>query len=74
MLHAAIVFRLIQENQHQSTIFCHLIGVAYPSAFTPCNIQSGFRVCGLWPANADIFRDDEYLSSYVTDRPEAIDQ
>jgi hypothetical protein len=51
----------------------HLIGVADPSAFNPCNIQSGFCVSGLWPVNADIFRDDEYLSSYVTDRPEPTD-
>jgi hypothetical protein len=52
----------------------HLIGVAYPSALNPCNIQSGFRVSGSWPVNADIFRHDEYLSSYVTDRPEPTDQ
>jgi hypothetical protein len=47
----------------------HFIVVACPSACNPCNIQSGLRVSGLWLVNADIFRDDEYLSSCVTDRP-----
>jgi hypothetical protein len=40
----------------------HFISVAYPSAFYPCNIQSRLRASGLWPINADIFRDDEYLN------------
>lgn len=43
-------------------------GKAYPRAFTPTNIQSGFRVSGIWPFNRDIFTDDEFLSSSVTDR------
>ena len=47
----------------------HLTGVAYPSAFSPSNIQSGFRVAGLYPLNPSIFREDEYLSSFVTDKP-----
>ena len=46
------------------------VGCAYPSAFTPNNIQSGFRVSGNWPVNRNVFSDDEYLSSYVTDRPD----
>lgn len=47
-------------------------GKSYPLAFTPSNIQSGFRVSGIWPFNSNIFSEDEFLSSYVTDRP--IDQ
>ena len=46
-----------------------LVGNAFPLAFTPKNITSGFRVCGIYPFNANIFSDDEFLSSYVTDRP-----
>jgi len=45
-----------------------LVGTSYPLAFTPTNIQSGFRVSGISPFNRDIFSDDEFLSSYVTDR------
>jgi hypothetical protein len=52
----------------------HLTGVADSSAFNSCNIQPEFCVSSLWPVNADIFSDNEYLSSYVTDRPEPTDQ
>lgn len=44
-------------------------GKAYPHAFTPSNIQSGFRVSGIWPLDENIFGDDEFMSSLVTDRP-----
>ncbi|KAG5878592.1 hypothetical protein JTB14_013345 [Gonioctena quinquepunctata] len=47
-----------------------LAGKAYPLTFTPKNIQSGFRVSGIWPPNENIFGDEEYLSSSVTDREE----
>lgn len=40
---------------------------AYPNSMTPRNIQKSFSVTGIFP-NLDIFADDEYLSSYVTDR------
>ena len=45
------------------------VGRAFPLAMTPTNIQAGFRVSGNWPFNRDIFTGDEFLSSYVTDRP-----
>jgi hypothetical protein len=48
----------------------YLTGLAYPRAFIPSNIQSGFCITGLWPVNSDIFTADEFLSSYVMDRPE----
>ncbi|GFY08288.1 uncharacterized protein TNCV_1356951 [Trichonephila clavipes] len=44
------------------------VGTSYPLAFTPVNILAGFRVSGIWPVNPNIFTDDEYLSSSVTDR------
>ncbi|CAF4749163.1 unnamed protein product [Pieris macdunnoughi] len=44
------------------------LGSAYPNAMTPRNIQKSFSVTGIFPFNPDIFTDDEYLSSYVTDR------
>ncbi|KAG5866572.1 hypothetical protein JTB14_004133 [Gonioctena quinquepunctata] len=46
-----------------------IVGHAYPKAFTPVNIQAGFRVSGIWPVNEDIFNDDELSSSSLTDRP-----
>lgn len=46
------------------------LGKAYPSAMTPRNIVKSFEVTGISPFNRDIFTEDEFLSSYVTDRPE----
>lgn len=45
------------------------VGRAYPISFTPTNITSGFLATGIWPYNRNVFRDDEFMSSYVTDRP-----
>lgn len=47
-----------------------IVAYAYPLAFTPKNIQSGFRVSGIFPYNRNIFSDDEFLASSVTDRPD----
>jgi hypothetical protein len=33
-------------------------------------ILSGFATTGVSPLNEDVFRDDDFLSSYVSDRPE----
>lgn len=46
-----------------------IVGNAYPKAFNQQNIVKGFEVTGICPFNEDIFKDDEFLSSYVTDRP-----
>ncbi|XP_004212068.1 uncharacterized protein LOC101240833 [Hydra vulgaris] len=45
---------------------------AYAQAFTLSNISAGFAVAGIEPFNPTIFSDNEFLSSYVTDRPEPI--
>jgi hypothetical protein len=46
-----------------------IIGKAFGKAFTKCNIEKGFNVAGIHPLNENIFDEDEFLSSYVTDRP-----
>lgn len=51
-----------------------LTKLAYNSAFTPNNICSGFRATGTWPLNRLVFTDDDFLSSYVTDRPSNVPQ
>ncbi|XP_041356358.1 uncharacterized protein LOC121373696 [Gigantopelta aegis] len=43
------------------------LGQAFPKAFVPENIIAGFRVAGICPFNRNIFHDDEFLSSFVTD-------
>ncbi|KAJ8940790.1 hypothetical protein NQ314_010600 [Rhamnusium bicolor] len=45
-----------------------LLGIAYPKAFTPTNIINGFRSTGIWPLNRNIFSEEDFLSSSVTDR------
>ena len=47
------------------------VGKSYPLAFTQKNILSGFRVSGIWPINENIFSEDEFLSSYVTECPQS---
>lgn len=46
-----------------------ICGKAYPLAFTPSNIISGFKSSGEWPFNRNIFLDHEYSASLVSDRP-----
>lgn len=45
------------------------VGQAFPQAFCPQNITSGFLNSGIYPLNPKIFKDHDFLSSYVTDRP-----
>jgi len=54
----------------QITDIAALVGRSYPLAFTPSNITAGFAATGIEPLNADIFCDDEYIASSVTDRPQ----
>lgn len=46
-----------------------LFGEAYPKAVSPENVMNGFKCTGIWPLNQNVFSEDDYLSSYVTDRP-----
>lgn len=36
------------------------------------NITRGFEKTRIWPYNRDIFTDDEFLTSYVTDRNQGV--
>ena len=47
-----------------------LVGKAYPLAFTQRNIVAGFSCTGICPFNPNTFTDEDFLSSYVTDRPD----
>ncbi|KAJ3666433.1 hypothetical protein Zmor_001875 [Zophobas morio] len=46
-----------------------IVGNAIPLALVPNNVTSGFKVSGIYPFNRDIFSDQDFLPSYVTDRP-----
>ncbi|KAJ4425682.1 hypothetical protein ANN_27878 [Periplaneta americana] len=43
---------------------------AFTLAFTPKNIQAGFKKTGIYLFNRDISVDDDFLCSFVTDRPD----
>lgn len=47
-----------------------LAAQAYPRAFNPMNIQKGFACTGIYPFNSNMFGEEDFLSSYVTDRPD----
>ncbi|XP_041353350.1 uncharacterized protein LOC121371487 isoform X1 [Gigantopelta aegis] len=65
------------NNHPGSTINIHaiaeLVGKAYPIAFTPRNITAGFKVSGIIPFDSNIFNDEEFAPSSVTDREDAGD-
>ena len=44
-----------------------LAGSAFVKAFTPENITSGFKKTGIYPFNSEVFTDDMFLPTYVTD-------
>lgn len=45
------------------------IGTAFERSMTPSNIGSGFRKAGIFPFDENIFTDEDFLCSAVTDRP-----
>ena len=45
-----------------------LINKAYLAAFTPSNIQAGFKLTGIYPFCRDIFDENAFASSELTNR------
>lgn len=45
---------------------------ALPLAVSPVNVTKGFKVTGIEPYNREIFSEDEFLPSSVTDQPEPV--
>lgn len=62
---------LSQHGGRPVTIYetAELSGQAFARAFTIENIVSSFRATGIYPFNPDIFTDDVFLPSIVTDIP-----
>lgn len=46
-----------------------IVTEALPLAMTTTNIRKGFEKTGICPFNANIFTDEDYSPSLVTDRP-----
>lgn len=47
-----------------------IVADSLPFAQTSMNIVNGFRKTGIFPYNANIFSEDEFSPSFVTDRPD----
>lgn len=46
-----------------------MVAYAFPKAFTPSNIQSGFKSTGIYPYDRCLFSEADFMPSYVSDRP-----
>lgn len=46
-----------------------IVKYALPLAVTPVNVMSAFRKAGIWPFDPNVFTEDDYSPSFVTDRP-----
>ena len=44
-----------------------LVGRAFQRSSTPEKAIAGFRACGIWPFDENIFSDDDFMASLVTD-------
>ena len=63
-------------NQPEQTMTIYdspgIINTSLNFAATPANIKAGLLATGVISYNRDVFPDEEFLSSYVTDRPAAV--
>lgn len=52
-------------------IYCvsQVVGTVFPRAFAMKNIISGYKATGIFPLDKGVFTDEDFLSSFVTDRP-----
>ena len=46
-----------------------IVKSAWPLAATPVTIMNAFRKAGIWPFNPNVFTEEDYAPSFVTDRP-----
>ncbi|GFO41278.1 tigger transposable element-derived protein [Plakobranchus ocellatus] len=61
---------MYQNPGQRMTIYdvAGLVGKAYPKAFTSTNILSGFRRTGISPLDVNVFSEDDFVQSFVTDQ------
>lgn len=68
--YSALESWMLQNPGKPVTIYeiAKFIGHAYPRSMTPLNISSAFAKCGIFPYNKDVFSDEDFMPSSVTDR------
>lgn len=69
--YSALEAWMLQNPGKPVTIYeiARFIGHAYPRSMTPLNIAAAFTKCGIFPYNKDIFTNEDFMPSSVTDRP-----
>ncbi|GBP12679.1 hypothetical protein EVAR_10325_1 [Eumeta japonica] len=48
----------------------HFVKDAYLAAFNIQNVTKGFITTGIYPLNSKIFSEDDFLTSFMTNRPD----
>lgn len=48
--------------------YSKILATALPLATTPVNTEAGFSVSWIYSLNTEIFQDEDFMPSYVTDR------
>lgn len=46
-----------------------LFSNSFMNSATMANAVNGFKCCGLWPYNPDVFKDEDFMPAAVTDEP-----
>ena len=69
--YSAMDSRLLQKPGVPLTIYdvAGIVNIAHQRSMTPSNISSGFRKSGIFPFDANIFNEQDFAPSSVTDRP-----
>ncbi|XP_072392082.1 uncharacterized protein [Diabrotica undecimpunctata] len=62
---------LLKNSGKRITIYdiAEILSDDYPLAFYPKNVVSAFKATGVFPFNDNIFNDDDFMASTVTDMP-----
>ncbi|XP_072398003.1 uncharacterized protein [Diabrotica undecimpunctata] len=62
---------LLKNFGKRITIYdiAEILSDAYPRAFCPKNVVSAFKATGVFPFSDNIFNDDTFMASTVTDMP-----
>lgn len=69
--YSALNSKLLQNKGVPLTIYdvAGCVKIAHDRAMTPSNIAAAFKKTGIFPFDSNIFTDDDFMASEVTNRP-----
>ena len=63
-------FKTTHPGQRISTYdIAELFSNSFMNSSTMAKAVNGFKCCGLWPYNPDVFKDEDFMPAAVTDEP-----